>query len=709
MPTSILRTRRALASCCLFFALPAAWGQAPVVTSTSPRANERAAPVSGPVTVRFSQLLTGGSGAALHIFSSQQGGRRTQAATPALVSGSALLFTPATPFRAGELVHYTVSQQAASASGALARPLVGQFTVATAPATGLFVPGSDPAVGQGPVTVATGDVDGDGDLDLLTANFGGSSVSVRLNNGQGVFGGGSTVALAGDVRSLALGDIDGDGDLDLLSPDYSNGTGTTVNVRFNNGQGVFSGGQQVATGIGAYGVALGDVDGDGDLDMLATSTTISSGAVSVNLNNGQGVFTSYQTVPVGANSLNLVLGDVDNDGDLDLLTGNANANTVSVRLNNGQGMFGGGSTVPVAGPPITIALGDVDGDYDLDVLTANPFINGTVSVRLNNGQGGFGGGSEVPVGNTATNGCYGVALGDVEGDGDLDLLATDANGGGPSTVVVRLNDGRGQFGGSQNVAVGRAAQSVAVGDVDGDGDLDLLVANGNDNTVSVRLNGGTAAPAVRLSGPAVLCAGQVQVLTAVGTPMPLAYQWSTGATTASIPLTQPGLYTVTVTFPGGQTASAQQLVVSAAGLPVVAGGDTTLCAGGEVVLRGPVGPGYTYQWSDGSTAASLRVRTPGTYTLEVNPGCGPQRASWQVLAGPCQPVPNIITPNGDGLNDRLVLPYAGALEVYSRWGRSVYRSADYHNEWGTEAASGLYYYVLRSATTVQKGWVEVMR
>jgi hypothetical protein len=561
---------------CLFLARSLTWGQAPVITAVSPRANERAARPTDPLTVRFSQPLTASAATALQVFSSQQGGRRTQATTPALVSGNTLLFSPATPFRAGEVVHYTVRQQAASVSGALAKPLVGQFTVAAAPATGLFGPGSDPAVGQGPITVVLGDVDGDGDLDLLTANFSGSSVSVRLNNGQGTFGGGSTVALTGNVRSLVLGDMDGDGDLDLLAPDYNNGTGTTVNLRINNGQGLFSGSQAVPVGPGPYGVALGDVDGDGDLDMLATTTAYTGGAVSVQLNNGQGLFSTYQTVPVGANPLNLVVGDVDGDGDLDLLTGNSNANTVSVRLNDGQGLFSGGSMVAVAGSPFSIALGDVDGDYDLDVLTANPGPNGTVSVRLNNGQGSFGGGAEVAVGNTTTgNGCFSVVLGDVEGDGDLDILAANANGGGAGTVLVRLNDGRGLFSGSQNVAVGRAPQGVAVGDVDGDGDLDLLAANSNDNTVSVRLNENTAA--------------------------------------------------------------------------------------------GPV----------------------------------------------AQLIPNLITPNGDGLNERLVLPYPGAgpwaLEVYSRWGRSVYRSSDYHNEWGAEAAAGLYYYLLRSPTAVHKGWVEVVR
>jgi hypothetical protein len=151
--------------------------------------------------VRISKFLTLGSAAALHVFSGQQGGRRTQAATPAIVSGNALSFSPATPFRAGELVHYTVSPQAASTTEALAQPLVGQFTVAAAPASGLFAPSSDPAVGQGLMTVVIGDVDDDSDLDLLTANSSngaGTTASLRLNNRQGLFTSISAIGVALD-------------------------------------------------------------------------------------------------------------------------------------------------------------------------------------------------------------------------------------------------------------------------------------------------------------------------------------------------------------------------------------------------------------------------------------------------------------------------------------------------------------------------------
>jgi len=129
--------------------------------------------------------------------------------------------------------------------------------------------------------------------------------------------------------------------------------------------------------------------------------------------------------------------DVDGDGDLDLLTANVSANSVSVRLNGGDaigsntGTFRNGSEVAVPGYPVSVALGDVDSVGDLDFVTAN-YMNNTASVRLNGGDatGTFRSGASVAVGNKP----YGVALGDVDGDGDVDLLT--ANQG---TASVRLN------------------------------------------------------------------------------------------------------------------------------------------------------------------------------------------------------------------------------------------------------------------------------
>ena len=294
--------------------------------------------------------------------------------------------------------------------------------------------------------------------------------------------------------NVVVGDVDSDGDLDLLTV---NATPTgTVSVRLNDGRGNFTApatNPDPAVGDSPMSVAVGDVDGDGDLDFLTANNH--SRTVSVRLNDGRGNFIAPVTNPeptVGFNPISVAVGDVDGDGDLDFLTAN-NDNTVSVRLNNGRGSFSaptGNPELAVGDYPYSVVMGDVDGDGDVDFLTANN--NGTVSVRLNDGRGNFTAPATNPEPTVAGRFPQSVAVGDVDGDGDLDLLTANNNLTN-GTVSVRLNDSKGNFTApaiNPDPAVGSIRpRSVVVGDLDGDGDLDLLTANlAGNGTVSVRLN-----------------------------------------------------------------------------------------------------------------------------------------------------------------------------------------------------------------------------
>jgi hypothetical protein len=322
--------------------------------------------------------------------------------------------------------------------------------------TGSFAPPAVAATGTVAVgalarSLAVGDVDGDGDLDFVTGNESSDNVSLRLNNGAGVFGlpavaANGTIAVgntpSGGPAGVALGDVDGDGDLDLVCALFRE---NAVSLRLNNGAGVFGpptvvANGSVAVGTSPRGPALADVDGDGDLDLLVANTNGSS--VSVRLNNGVGAFAppavaAHGTVVVGNIPWRVTVGDVDGDGDLDFITPNPFDGTASLRLNDGTGIFtepavAANGTLTV-GNAYAASLADVDADGDLDLLTPDG-TNHTVQVARNNGAGVF---AAATAGRVAVGVIpFDLALGDVDNDGDLDLVTAN---NAPNTASVRLN------------------------------------------------------------------------------------------------------------------------------------------------------------------------------------------------------------------------------------------------------------------------------
>ncbi|GGF28196.1 gliding motility-associated C-terminal domain-containing protein [Hymenobacter cavernae] len=233
------------------------------------------------------------------------------------------------------------------------------------------------------------------------------------------------------------------------------------------------------------------------------------------------------------------------------------------------------------------------------------------------------------------------------------------------------------------------------------------------------------APTAQISGPTSLCPGGQVVLTAATTPAATTYLWSTGATTPTLPVTQPGTYSVVVTFADGQTRTVQHQV-GAFSTTLQITGDSLLVNSRPLALTAATTGATSYLWSTGATTPSISVEQPGTYSVTATyaGGCTRQ-ASYRVrnaptstlpdMALPILYIPNVITPNADRLNDRFVVQgLAGqdwTLEVYNRWGRQVYHDVHYRNTWGEQAPAGVYYYVLRPAatTTPYKGWVQVIR
>ncbi len=337
------------------------------------------------------------------------------------------------------------------------------------------------AAGLGPVSVALGDVNGDSVLDMAVANDGDSEasgeVSVLLGNGDGSFQTQQRVAAGYQPFSVALGDVNGDRLLDLA---VANVGSEDVSVLLGNGDGSFQPQQRFAAGDFPRSVALGDLSGDSILDLVVAN---GRNDVSVLLGNGDGSFQDPQRFDAGGGPNSMALGDVDGDGLLDLAVTNFLSNDVSVLLGNGDGSFQPRQRFATGDSPSSVTLGDVNGDRLPDLAVANRR-SGDVSVLIGNGDGSFQSQQRFPAGDQPRS----VALADLNGDSVLDLaFANSGSYVGSGDVAVLLGNGDGSFQVPQLFAAGgfSSLSSVVLGDVNGDGVLDIAVANGSSNDVSV--------------------------------------------------------------------------------------------------------------------------------------------------------------------------------------------------------------------------------
>jgi hypothetical protein len=234
--------------------------------------------------------------------------------------------------------------------------------------------------------------------------------------------------------------------------------------------------------------ALGDLDGDGDLDAFVAN----DGPNRAWRNDGDASFTVAQSMG-NSDSVAVALGDLDGDGDLDAFVANFNAPGAQanlVWLNDGGAQGGAPGTFNDSGQrlgdsdSVAVSLGDLDGDADLDAYVANyNYPAGQPDeVLLNDGTGTFSDSGQ----SLGAEYSRGLAIGDLDGDGDLDAFVTIANG---QPNRVWLNDGSGTFSDSGQLLGAGTSVAVALGDLDGDGDLDAFVANVGAN--KVWLNDGT--------------------------------------------------------------------------------------------------------------------------------------------------------------------------------------------------------------------------
>ena len=380
-------------------------------------------------------------------------------------------------------------------------------------ATPSFGPKQDFAAGDGPVFVSSADLNGDGKLDLAVENFNSNTVSVLLNTtdpGPATpgFAVKQDVQTGSNPRSVSVGDFNRDGKLDLV---VANSVSNTVSVLLNttapgSATSTFAPKQDFATGTGPVFVTVADLNRDGKLDIAVAN--INSNTVSVLLNaTAPGAatpsFAAKQDFPTGDNPLSVAIGDLNGDGKLDLVVANLIA-TVSVLLNTttpgaNTSSFAVKQDFVTGDGPRSVAIGDLNGDGKLDLAIVS-FNSNTVAVLLNTTEPGAATPSFTDIHDFPTGiRPVGVSLSDLNGDGKLDLAVLNVNSNNVSVLLNTTTPGAPtpSFAAKEDFDTGGIPRSIAVGDLNGDGKPELAVVKSISNTVAVLLN--TTAPGAAAS------------------------------------------------------------------------------------------------------------------------------------------------------------------------------------------------------------------
>jgi hypothetical protein len=389
---------------------------------------------------------------------------------------------------------------------------------------GTFQPQTTIATGSLPGSVTASDVNGDGKPDLVVANYASNDVEVMLGNGNGTFQSPQTLATAKHPYSVLASDVNGDGKPDLIVTSFYT---STADVLLGNGDGTFRTMKTFAAG--SESIAVADLNSDGRPDLV--SANIFSSSISVLLGDVPPVVTSInrasplstQTSPTGVSftvTFNEPVSGVD-PGDFPLalsgvtanpsvqLAGSGSVYTVTVSGVSGVGTVGlnlvdDGNIQDAAGNPLqpggtaafqapqtfatrggsrAVAAADLNGDGKADLV----LVGGTapVSVLLGNGNGTFQ--PQITFPGTPGFGIDSVAVADLNGDGKPDIVVTMVAGDTAyGRLGVLLGNGDGTFQAIRTIVIGVYPQALAITDLNGDGKLDVVVANdGNSNFASV--------------------------------------------------------------------------------------------------------------------------------------------------------------------------------------------------------------------------------
>lgn len=363
------------------------------------------------------------------------------------------------------------------------------LTVHYNPGNGVFRVIPQDFAGSAQSSQDAGDIDGDGDLDMFTSGplASADEGAVMRNNGSGRFTSRTVINNGFDgVATGVLRDLNGDGKPDLLFNNANTAPRSDFFTALNDGHGNFGPITRWLVGSAGWGaIDAFDIDNDGDLDVIDCEALgapgIPNGRFFIAINNGNGTFQTpyaYDQLPRRPDAV--VAGDFNHDGKLDLAFANQGAygfdDGLFIVPGNGNGTFQAPLIYTAGRGPARIATTDFNGDGHLDIATLNSGYNNegdeTLSVFLGVGNGGFNlASTQYAPYSPDLLGATGLAAGDVDGDGDIDILTTGAS----NDVAMFLNDGAGSFNFPYRMGTIAGAHALIYRDFTGDSVADLAV------------------------------------------------------------------------------------------------------------------------------------------------------------------------------------------------------------------------------------------
>ena len=355
---------------------------------------------------------------------------------------------------------------------------------------------------SGAIAVYIADMDNDGDLDILSASYVDDTIAWYENDGAAdpSWTAADIVTNVDEAHSVFAADMDGDGDMDILSASRDD---DKIYWHENDGAADPSWtAAVVATSADApQSVFAADVDNDGDMDILSASRSDDAIAWYDNDGAANPTWTATDIATSADNATSVFVADMDNDGDMDVVSSSSNDDTIAWYENDGAASNSQTArgisawTEVVAGSSFDnandVIHADIDGDGDLDMVAVSSGNDDDVSWFINDGSPAGAGWTEVAIDNNVAN-ALSVAVADVDNDGDLDVIAS--SGTGSDDLLWWINDGSPDGAGWTEVVIEAtcdACASVYAVDMDADGDIDVVTVSNDDNDVLWYKNDGS--------------------------------------------------------------------------------------------------------------------------------------------------------------------------------------------------------------------------